>query len=742
MKWFKNLKIGTKLLSSFSIVALLAGIIGYMGINKLNVMSAAGTTLYESHTKPLVDVGKISSEFLKMRADIRGLYVYTAPEQVRATLTAIAENEKRMEESLGVLEKTIHLEVTRKEFDTLRGGLGAFKPILAKVIKLLEEGKKDESQEILRTQALPAAIAVQNSIDKLFNINIELARKVVQENDATAHAASRLMIILALTAFILAMSLGIFIMRLISRPIREITAAADMLALGDVGVKLEIHTKDEIGMLADSFRKMAENIKSAANAVEKIAAGDLNVRIETKSDQDVLGKSLTSMLATINGLINETKTLIDATRDGKLETRGNAAAFQGAWGQLLKGINDLIDAFVHPIRVTAEYIDGISKGAIPTKISADYKGDFNEIKKNLNVLIDAMAEVTSVATEIASGNLTVRIRERSAEDQLMKAMSTMVVRLTEVVANIQSVSAQVAAGSQEMSASAEQMSQGATEQSSAVEEISSSMEQMAANITQNSENAQHTARLSVKAAEDGGEGGKSVAETVAAMKQIAGKISIIEEIARQTNLLALNAAIEAARAGEHGKGFAVVASEVRKLAERSQSAAGEINSLSGSSVRIAEQAGEMLARIVPDIQKTAELVQEINAASREQDAGADQINKAIQQLDVVVQQNAATAEEMTSTSEELASQANHLQTAVSYFRIGNETQQRSLGLNLSAPGDGRPLITKSGGPGAMKSGVPSSRSHRETVKSRGIELELGTGRRGNGQSEDSDFERY
>jgi methyl-accepting chemotaxis protein len=213
------------------------------------------------------------------------------------------------------------------------------------------------------------------------------------------------------------------------------------------------------------------------------------------------------------------------------------------------------------------------------------------------------------------------------------------------------------------------MSQGATEQASSIEEVSASVEEMAANIRQNADNASQTEKIAMKAALDAKEGGEAVAQTVDAMKQIAGKISIIEEIARQTNLLALNAAIEAARAGEHGKGFAVVASEVRKLAERSQRAAGEITELSGSSVKVAEKAGGLLAKILPDVQKTAELVQEITAASKEQDSGAAQINKAIQQLDQVIQQNASASEEMSSTSEELASQAEQLQTAIAFFKV-------------------------------------------------------------------------
>jgi methyl-accepting chemotaxis protein len=220
------------------------------------------------------------------------------------------------------------------------------------------------------------------------------------------------------------------------------------------------------------------------------------------------------------------------------------------------------------------------------------------------------------------------------------------------------------------------MSQGASEQAASAEEASASMEEMASNIRQNADNAQETERIALKSAQDARGGGEAVKETVAAMKKIAQKIGIIEEISRQTDLLALNAAIEAARAGEYGKGFAVVASEVRKLAERSQKAAAEINDLSGSSVDVAERAGHMLDQLVPDIEKTAELVQEISAACNEQDSGAEQINKAIQQLDQVIQQNASASEEMASTSEELsttsdglADQAEHLREVMAFFRV-------------------------------------------------------------------------
>ncbi len=295
--------------------------------------------------------------------------------------------------------------------------------------------------------------------------------------------------------------------------------------------------------------------------------------------------------------------------------------------------------------------------------------EIGQLGQALDSMSDSLQKKAEVAETIARGDLTADVDLASEKDQLGNALQEMSRILNDVIGQVKAASDQVTSGSQAMSSSSEELSQGTTEQAASAEEASSSVEQMVANIRQNRDNAQETEKIAVDGSRNAQESGEAVGKTVKAMREIADKILIVEEIARQTNLLALNAAIEAARAGEHGKGFAVVAAEVRKLAERSQEAAGEINALSVSSVDVAETAGNALETLVPNIQRTAELVQEIAAASREQDAGADQIAKAIQQLDAVIQQNASSSEEMASTAEELSSQSEQLQEMVAFFKV-------------------------------------------------------------------------
>jgi methyl-accepting chemotaxis protein len=802
----RDMKIGTRLGIGFGILTALLAVLTVYGIGS---MSSIGTRLEriagEGNTK-IRTANTINKAIDDVLLNVVALTTSENAAIVQKAKEEVSKARATLNESIKELASLDKSAKGRELMEQAQKDLAIGKEINDRLIQLLEKNKKKEATDLYFGAARPSSARVQEVFAQVARYQEEENESAHKEAMSTYARARNLLIAIGIIAILFAGVIALYLTGSIRKPLAKLIAAMDKLALGNVNVSLETGGKDEIGMLARSFGNMIENIKASARAAEKVAAGDLNVEIQVRSEDDLLGKNLFAMITTLKDVIehmdklykeqkagdidyyipvehfsgaykqvatgvneavklhvenilkflgilaayaegdfsqvleklpgkqvianekmdllrgnllrvvNQINSLTEAVRQGKLQTRGDASAFAGDWAGLVGGINDLIEAFVTPIDVTASHIASISKGDIPPKIIDTYNGDFNEIKINLNVLIDAMNEVTRVSQEIAGGNLMIEVKERSDKDGLMRALKSMVEKLTEVVNDVKNAADNVASGSSQTSITSQTMSQGATEQAASAEEVSSSMEEMVSNIKQNADNAQQTEKIALKSAQDAKGGGKAVAETVGAMKEIASKISIIEEIARQTNLLALNAAIEAARAGEHGKGFAVVATEVRKLAERSQMAAGEISKLSASSVEVAEKAGEMLARIVPDIQKTAELVQEISAASNEQNTGAEQINKAIQQLDQVIQENAAATEQMASTSEELSSQAGQLQETISFFRIATGGRPRT---EAPPPPPARagvavregytlPVAGRRGGRAAKPKGIPLS----------------------------------
>jgi methyl-accepting chemotaxis protein len=468
----------------------------------------------------------------------------------------------------------------------------------------------------------------------------------------------------------------------------------------------------------------------AADYVDRIAKGAIPARITDpyNGDFNTLKNNLNTAIDAINALVADAGMLSRAAVEGKLATRADAARHQGDYARIVQGVNDTLDAVIGPLNVAADYVDRIARGAIPARITDSYNGDFNTIKNNLNTCIDAVNELVADAVMLAQaavegrletradatkhqgdyrrivegvnstldaviapinevkrvmvalsgGDLTQKITDNYAGDfqVLQNAVNDSMDKLAEIIEQVRGAADALTNAAGQVSATAQSLSQSSSEQAASVEETSASIEQMSASINQNSENAKITDAMASKSSAEAGEGGEAVKSTVQAMKNIAGKIGIIDDIAYQTNLLALNAAIEAARAGEHGKGFAVVAAEVRKLAERSQVAAQEIGELAGNSVHLAERAGKLLDEMVPSINKTSDLVQEIASASQEQTAGVGQINNAMGQLNKATQQNASASEELAATAEELGGQAGQLQELMDFFSLP-ESQART-----------------------------------------------------------------
>ncbi len=457
----------------------------------------------------------------------------------------------------------------------------------------------------------------------------------------------------------------------------------------------------------EEFREIVVGINKTLDAVvgplnmtaeymDRISKGNIPPKITDayNGDFNEIKNNLNICIDAINLLISDTGMLAKTAVDGKLAVRADASKHGGDFGKIVDGINKTLDAIIGPLNVTAEYVDRISKGDNPALITDIYNGDFNTNKINLNKLISANNEIIEKAKLISDGDLTVKLKKRSENDELMEALMQMVNAVSSVVSEVQIAAENVSDGSLVFSASSQQLTQGASEQASSIEEVSASIEQMTSIINQNTDNAQETKRISLKASEDITEGNKSVQYTINAMKEIAEKITIIKDIAEKTDLLAINAAIEAARAGEHGEGFAVVATEVRKLAEISQKAANDITTTTKASLIIAEKSGILLTQIVPDIQNTSRLVQEIASASMEQNMGTKQINTAINQLNTVSQQNASAAEGLASGAEQLTSQAEQLKEVIAFFKTGKEKTAIKRKSVAPIKGNIHPIITK------------------------------------------------
>lgn len=703
----KDLSLGKKIAGGFLLILILLGIVSFIGFNSLKEASS-GFTQYRELARDTNLSGRLQANMLLMRLNVK--------EFINSGSTKSHEEYdnylKKMSEFMETAQKDIQNPERARKIDESQQELEEYTKGFAKVVDF----KKERDHYVKDILDIKGPLMEKSLTD--------IMKSAEQDNDMTASFRAGLaMRHLLLGRLYVVKFLDTNQPEHVDRVKQEFKFMQEELSVLDTELE-NTQRRRELAIVTDAKEEYTQNFNRLVTTISernKIIEGTLDrlgpifaqkiedVKLSIKDEQDVLGPVLQAS--------NEEATM-------SVSVISMVAVFAGIFVSFI-----IIRGITKPIAQITTLAQKITKGDLKQKVDIYQKDEIGVLADAFRELRDSLNDVSLAAEKISEGDLTVNIEKRSEHDLLMISLQKMVENLRGTVEEVQTASQFVASSSQQMSTNAQQLSQGATEQASAAEEASSSMEEMTANIQQNADNAQQTERIAVKAASDATEAGGAVKKAVDAMTNIADKIFIIEEIARQTNMLALNAAIEAARAGDQGKGFAVVASEVRKLAERSQKAAGEISALSGSSVDVARMAGEKLDKLVPDIQRTSELVQEINSASIEQRSGSEQINSAIQQLDSVIQQNASSAEEMASTSEELSSQAEQLLSTISFFNIGNSKSRKMKARK------GKPKITVV----PVSKAGQKSHEHTENVNELSMTNEWKSSA---SDVSDSDFEEY
>ncbi|HEX9061950.1 MAG TPA: methyl-accepting chemotaxis protein [Clostridia bacterium] len=616
---------------------------GVIGIINIRDENARYSDLYEQFGVSQGIMGRVAEDFQLVRVCVRNIILAEPGEDKSIDENKIKEYDVKIKENLSAFGKSIQTAQARDEFNKLNDSLNKYITSRDKIVQLAVEGK-DKEAILLMKEAAPLSSNLEDSIDKLLEFETATGRQTSDELSKNANNTVATMIVILIIALVVAVALGIFISQIISRPVKKLVDTADKLAEGDINVKVDAATKDEIGDLMKSFGKMIANIREQALTVEKIASGNMNIDVKANSDNDLLNKKLIEMIQTIKDLITDIGDLSNAAVDGRLSERGDERKYNGDFKNIINGINKTLDAVVQPIKEATSVLEEMSKGSLQVEVKGNYKGDHAIIKDAINNTI---------------------------------------VAFNEVLGSINSASEQVASGAKQISSSSQALSQGSTEQASSIEEITASINGIASQTRQNAANANQANELASTVKEKAVQENKQMAEMVKAMTEINDSsnniskiIKVIDEIAFQTNILALNAAVEAARAGQHGKGFAVVAEEVRNLAARSADAAKETTAMIEGSIKkvdtgtkISNETAAALNQIVDGIAKAADLVGEIAAASNEQASGITQVNQAIAQVAQVVQINSATSEESAASSEELSSQAELLKELVGNYKL-------------------------------------------------------------------------
>lgn len=678
------MKIGAKLMTAFSLVAailLVLGIISVVSIISLsrNIELIAGVRL-----PGIVALKEAEQAVCEILRQERNLFI---PEFIKNEkekdrhLRRLDDAWKKAEESLRRYEG-LPMEKEEEELleKRLKPAWDAWKRNHTKVVEYLLAGKRSEALSLTVGKTRDNLDEAEKALGELASLNENYAGRDHQSAAAQAKASKAIFIVSILTGVFLAFASGFFIAGGIRKPLRSLVDATEKLAAGDTDVIIEVSGKDEIGALSRSFKTMVDNIKEAASTAEKIAGGNLSVEVNEKSGNDILGKSMKNVVETLRSLIAEAAMLSGAAVEGRLATRGNADKFQGGYREIVQGVNDTLDAVIGPLKVAAGYVDHISKGEIPSKITDGYNGDFNEIKNNLNYMLDYLNETATAADRVAQGDLTVRVTPRSKRDVLGNAFAQMVENLRQLAHQMRQATDNIKDSTVNLSSATSQQAATVNEQAASVAETTATVEEVRQTSDQSSERAQIVSEMAantlamtengLKAVQKSEEGMfslkeqvRNIAETILALseqtQQIGEIITSVNDISDQSHLLALNAAMEAARAGEAGRGFAVVAGEVRNLAEQSKQATAQISGIlseiqksANTAVMVTEQGtksaetgmalaqstGEAIRAIREHTQHMAAAAQQIAASSRQQLTGMDQITRAMENINQAAEQ--------------------------------------------------------------------------------------------------------
>ncbi|MFZ2300665.1 MAG: methyl-accepting chemotaxis protein, partial [Gallionella sp.] len=745
---FKNLNIKSRLVIVVAILSISLLAVGGMGILGMGKANEGLSTVYDNSVVPMEQISNIQKLLLDNRLRIAVSLVTPTPEAIRKNTEGVEQNIAEITRLWEAYTANSHLSAEdkilagkfaedRKRFvqEGLRPAIAALR---ANDIKL--------ANSLVVDKVRPLYEPVGAGIKKLMQMQLDDARLEYEAAKSRYETTRNIAVGLIAAGVVLALWLGIAMIRAITVPLNAAIGYFDKLSQGDYNNRIEVANDDEIGKVINALRSMqiklgfdindakrrADESLRVTNALDNASTGimiadnDLNIIYLNKSVQDMLKnaeadirKDLPNFNAdTLLGtnidsfhkkpehqrqmLKTFTTTYKTAIKIGGRTFRLSANPVFNAAGQRLGASVEWIDA-TNEVKIEDE-IKGIVQAAVAgdlsQRIDMEGKDGFMKvlgagINELTGVAENVITETVQVIESVSQGDLThtIACEYQGMFKRLKDATNGTVHKLSETISDVRLSADSLSSAAGEISATAQNLSQGASEQAASVEETSASIEQMSASVSQNAENAKVTDGMATKAAKEATEGGEAVRSTVTAMKQIAAKIGIIDDIAYQTNLLALNAAIEAARAGEHGKGFAVVAAEVRKLAERSQVAAREISEVAGSSVELAERAGKLLGEMVPSINKTSDLVQEITAASDEQSTGIGQINSAMNQLSQTTQQNASASEELAATSEEMSGQAEKLQQLMAFFKL-NGAAAAAAAVIATARQAGNPVSLK------------------------------------------------